>query len=397
MSLKSIGALSNIFNVLTSDLQNGKNAVVAMQFALQGMKAEQVEAAASALGLNAAQTAVALSAVNMEASEIAAKLAMQGYNKEMVISALTTAGFSEEQIIAAVSTDAFAAAEATATVATNTFAASLANVVKGLVAFLTTNPVGWAILAAGAIFGIVKAYDALTVSAEEATEQMNESFSEFEEATSTLESLNKELETTNERIAELEAKDTLTFVEESELQKLRESVELLQIQADLAEKKAIREGKEAAEDTVTAYRKNFKNEISADAIDEYIANSTSTGNNAILFSAESDISALLAGMEQMKKLRDELDKDSTTYEEDYEHFQGIIDDTTDTIWEQVEVLSDYKSKLESIPYDQLSTDQQNALDEINSAIELIYTSLDPAKWNGMVLLIMNNMPMMLRS
>lgn len=383
MSLKSIGALSNIFNVLTSDLQNGKNAVVAMQFALQGMKAEQVEAAASALGLNAAQTAVALSAVNMEASEIAAKLAMQGYNKEMVISALTTAGFSEEQIIAAVSTDAFAAAEATATVATNTFAASLANVVKGLVAFLTTNPVGWAILAAGAIFGIVKAYDALTVSAEEATEQMNESFSEFEEATSTLESLNKELETTNERIAELEAKDTLTFVEESELQKLRESVELLQIQADLAEKKAIREGKEAAEDTVTAYRKNFKNEISADAIDEYIANSTSTGNNAILFSDESDISALLAGMEQMKKLRDELDKDSTTYEEDYEHFQGIIDDTTDTIWEQVEVLSDYKSKLESIPYDQLSTDQQNALDEINSAIELIYTSLDPGKWKEM--------------
>ena len=383
MSLKSIGALSNIFKVLTSDLQNGKNAVIAMQFALQGMKAEQVEAAASALGLNAAQTAVALSAVNMEASEIAAKLAMQGYNKEMIISALTTAGFSEEQIVAAVSTEAFAVAEGTATVATQAFGVALANVVKGLIAFLTTNPVGWAILAAGAIFGAVKAYDALTVSAEEATEQMNESFSEFEEATSTLESLNKELETTNERIAELEAKDTLTFVEESELQKLRESVELLQIQADLAEKKALREGKEAAEDTVTAYRKNYKNEITSDAVDYYISNSTSTGNNAILFSDESDISALLAGIEQMRKLQDELDKSSEYYEEDYQDYQDLIDDTTDSIWEQVEVLSDYRSKLEAIPYDQLTSDQKDALDEINSAIELIYTSLDPGKWKDM--------------
>lgn len=383
MSLKSIGALSNIFNVLTSDLQNGKNAVVAMQFALQGMKAEQVEAAASALGLNAAQTAVALSAVNMEASEIAAKLAMQGYNREMIASALTTAGFSEEQIIAALSTEAFAAAEGTATVATQAFGVALANVVKGLIAFLTTNPVGWAILAAGAIFGMVKAYDAFTVSAEEATEQMNESFSEFEEAISTLDSLNKELETTNERIAELESKDTLTFVEESELEKLRESVELLQIQADLAEKKALREGKEAAEDTVTAYRKNFKNEITSDAVDYYVTNSTSTGNNAILFSDDSDISALLAGIKQMRKLQEELDKSSEYYEEDYQDYQDLIDDTTDSIWEQAEVLSDYKNKLEAIPYDQLSTDQKDVLDEINSAIELIYTSLDPGKWKEM--------------
>ena len=355
MSLKSIGAVSNIFNVLTKDLQNGKNAVIAMQFALKGMKAEQVEAAASALGLNAAQTAVALSAVNMEASEIAVKLAMQGYEKQMIVSALTTAGFSDEQIAAAIRSEAFAVAQGTATTANVGFTASIAAATKGLIAFFATNPVGWAILAAGAIFGLAKAFDWLSKSAERATEQMEESFSEFEEATSQLESLNKELETTNERISELESKDTLTFVEESELQKLRESVELLQIQEDLAEKKALREGKEAAKDTVTAYEKNFKNEISA----------------------------RLAGIEQMRKLRDELDKSEENYADDYEHYQGIIDDATDSIWEQVEVLSDYKSKLEAIPYDQLTEDQKAALKEINDSIELIYTSLDPAKWKDM--------------
>ena len=70
-SLKSIGALSNIFKVLSNDLYDGKNAVVAMQFALRDMSVEQVEAAAKTLGLDAAQKAVALSAVNMEAAEIA--------------------------------------------------------------------------------------------------------------------------------------------------------------------------------------------------------------------------------------------------------------------------------------------------------------------------------------
>ena len=381
MSLKSIGAVSNIFNVLTKDLQNGKNAVIAMQFALKGMKAEQVEAAASALGLNAAQTAVALSAVNMEASEIAVKLAMQGYEKQMIVSALTTAGFSDEQIAAAIRSEAFAVAQGTATTANVGFTASIAAATKGLIAFLTTNPVGWAILAAGAIFGLVKLFDALTLSAEEATEQMEESVSAYEEATSQLKSLNNKLQTTQDRIDELEAKDSLTFVEESELQKLRESVELLQIQADLAEKESVRKAKDAADDTVTAYRKNFKHDISADAVDEYISTSSSTGNNAGLLADESNVSAMLAAIEQFKRLRDELDKDSEYYADDYQHFQGIIDDTTDSLWDQVTVLSTYKSNLEAIPYDELSDEQKQALDEINTAIQLIYQSLDPSKWN----------------
>jgi len=41
----------------------------------------------------------------------------------------------------------------------------------------------------------------------------------------------------------------------------------------------------------------------------------------------------------------------------------------------------YKKNLEAIPYDELPEEGKKALDEINAAIELIYTSLDPAKWN----------------
>lgn len=352
-----------------------------MTMAFDAMSVSSRGATIATYELSASQVAASLSGAGLEASEIAAKLALMGYDKEAVVAALMTTGLTESQAEAAVAGLSFAAAEGTATAATNAFTTSLAMATKGLIAFLTTNPVGWAILAAGAIFGLVKLFDALTLSAEEATEQMEESVSAYEEATSQLKSLNNELQTTQDRIDELEAKDSLTFVEESELQKLRESVELLQIQADLAEKESVRKAKDAADDTVTAYRKNFKHDISADAVDEYISTSSSTGNNDGLLADESNVSAMLAAIEQFKRLRDELDKDSEYYADDYQHFQGIIDDTTDSLWDQVTVLSTYKSNLEAIPYDELSDEQKQALDEINTAIQLIYQSLDPSKWN----------------
>lgn len=345
--------------------------------ALLGMSNEQVIATATSMGLTAAQTATAMAAKGMAAADIAAELATRGFSKATAEAALIQAGFTPEIAASAVAQYSFAAAEGTATVATNSFTASIAAATKGLWTFLTTTPVGWAILAAGAIFLVVKVFDALTESAEEATEKMDESFSEFEEARSKVDSLNDQLQSTSDRIDELNAKDSLTFVEQSELDKLKESAELLQIQADLAEKKRIREAKEAAEDTVNAYRKNFKHEISQSAIDDYISTSSSTG----LFSDDSDIAAMLAGIEQMKKLRDELDKDDDWYEDDYEHFQGVIDDATDSIWEQIDVLSKYKSNLEAIPYDELTAEQKSALKEIDATIELVYKSLDPAKWN----------------
>lgn len=253
---------------------------------------------------------------------------------------------------------------------------------KALTASATTAQlaVGGVFAAFAAITLVVKLYDALTVSAEEATEQMEKSFSEFEDAANKAENLSDELENVRDRISELEAQDSLTFVEESELQKLRESVELLQIQADLAEKERIREAKEAAADTVTAYRKNFKYDITSDAVQGYIDSSSSTGNNAILFSDESNISAMLAGIEQMKRLRDELDKSGENYQEDYQHFQGIIDDATGSLENQIKVLSTYKANLEAIPYNELTDEQKAALDEVNEAIALVYSSLDPAKW-----------------
>lgn len=259
--------MSSALKLMTTSAAETEVTLGRVTNALLGMSNEQVIATATSMGLTAAQTATAMAAKSMAAADIAAELATRGFSKATAEAALIQAGFTPEIAASAVAQYSFAAAEGTATVATNSFTASIAAATKGLWTFLTTTPVGWAILAAGAIFSVVKVFDALTESAEEATEKMDESFSEFEEARSKVDSLNDQLQSTSDRIDELNAKDSLTFVEQSELDKLKESVELLQIQADLAEKERIREAKEAAEDTVNAYRKNFKHEISQSAID----------------------------------------------------------------------------------------------------------------------------------
>jgi len=248
LSLKSIGALTNIFSFDLRDIQNGKNAVVAMQFALKGLSAEQVVAAASTLSLDASQTAVALSATKMSTAEVAVTLAMQGYDAATIKSALSTAEFDVAEISAAMSSEAFAAAQGTATVATNTFTASIVNAAKGLATFLTTNPVGWAILATTAIFTLTKVVDALTESFDEALEKSQASQQAYEEQKSKVESLKSELETTGQKIDELNSKGSLTLVEQEELSKLESTNTLLEKQLQIEERIAQYRGAEAAQD-----------------------------------------------------------------------------------------------------------------------------------------------------
>lgn len=309
-----------------------------------------------------------------------AVLSMFELNEIQAERIFTMIGLQEEELKTAVATVTAGNAAKGAAGGFAAFTASVKSAATGLITFLTTNPVGWAILAAGAIFGAVKAYDALSVSAEEAAEKMEESFSEFETAQQKVDSLNSELEATKDRIDELETKGGLTFVEKQELEKLRESVHLLKIQADLAERVAAREGAEAADNAVESYRKNYKHEISASETDKYQAQAVSSGNNLSLFSDNSNISAMIAGIRQFSKLRDE-----STDQEDWLEYNEAIQEASDSIWEQATILADYQSKLESIPESYRSEEQQEILNEIASAIEYIYQELDHATWKQMKL------------
>lgn len=252
---------------------------------------------------------------------------------------------------------------------------------SGLWGVMSAHPI--ALVTAGVV-AAVGAWNLYQSTVKSANEKMAESFSAYEQAQSEVENVNNELLTTQSRIDELNAKQSLTFVEQSELEKLQEANEKLQLQLDLREKEEQRAARQASEDTVSAYEKTYgKYDTSESKTREYINNAELTGNNAILLSDENNISAMIAGIRQMQKLRQ--DALNSNNGEEVERYDEIINDATDSVWEQVTALEEYKSKLEAVKEagGSLNTEEQNTLSDIESTIEYVYKQLEPEKWNQM--------------
>lgn len=247
---------------------------------------------------------------------------------------------------------------------------------SGLFTLVSAHPIIAAVAAVGAL---AVAYDKLHVSAKEANENMQNSMGEYDKSNSDLENLNQQLDETKSSIAELNAKGSLSFVEESELEKLKKASSELQIQADLKEKETERKAKDAAEKTVDAYHKNFKHEISEKATKQDYEN----GSAFTSFNDASDISMMLAGIQQYDESRKKAIIRGDV--EEAQSYADTISDATKSVWEQVDSLSEYKNNLESLPYDQLTQEQKDTLDTIDDAIEHVYQTLDPEKWKSMKL------------
>lgn len=125
--------------------------------------------------------------------------------------------------------------------------------VKAITAFLLTNPVGWVILAVGAIAGGIAAWNKWGNTTENLQEKLEDLKSEISDMGSELEELNSELKTTQDRMEELLSKDSLSFVEEEELKNLQLQNELLEKKIKLQEmllKNKIKEANKAAEDVI---------------------------------------------------------------------------------------------------------------------------------------------------
>lgn len=288
-----------------------------------------------------------------------------------------TSGIAD--IIKQITKTAFPQLASTITAAANAFISAgggITGAMSGILAVISAHPIIAAVAAVGAL---AVAYDKLHVSAKEANENMQNSMGEYDKSNSDLENLNQQLDETKSSIAELNAKGSLSFVEESELEKLKKASSELQIQADLKEKETERKAKDAAEKTVDAYHKNFKHEISEKATKQDYEN----GSAFTSFNDASDISMMLAGIQQYDESRKKAIIRGDV--EEAQSYADTISDATKSVWEQVDSLSEYKSNLESLPYDQLTQEQKDTLDTIDDAIEHVYQTLDPAKWKSMKL------------
>lgn len=101
--------------------------------------------------------------------------------------------------------------------------AGIVTATKSMLKWLVTNPIGWAILGGTAIFGLVKAYDALTDSTEEVKERTenllesyNSAISEANSNAKTIESLADRYETLSKGVNNLGENVSLTSDEYSE-------------------------------------------------------------------------------------------------------------------------------------------------------------------------------------
>ena len=126
----------------------------------------------------------------------------------------------------------------------NVFALSLKTVGIAFKALMAT-PLGWILAIVAAIALIVTIVDAATTSTKELREKLSDLKSEISDIKSEIESLNDELETTQERMAELLAKDSLTFTEQEELENLQKQNDLLEREIYLLEQREKRLQKEA--------------------------------------------------------------------------------------------------------------------------------------------------------
>lgn len=256
-------------------------------------------------GLTAEQIAAAVAASNLTASNLAQLLATTSLTKAEQIEILVRKGLSEADAEAMVAMVAHTAATTGATVATNVLTAALqsfgtalkaaspfilvgglmllsntfsdvegnvGNTSKLIVAailligtitvfaikmantaiwsFMSSNPLGWILLAITAVVVAIKAIveaiisfaNASTAAREKAVEAAKETKEAWEDAKEALDDVNEELETARDRFEELQElsdKGTITLVEQEELDKLRETIALLE------SKKAVLESQEA--------------------------------------------------------------------------------------------------------------------------------------------------------
>lgn len=126
-------------------------------------------------------------------------------------------------------------------------------------------------VAAVAIYAIVKVISAIIVTEEEAKEKIQEATDAYEEQKSALESLNDELKTAKERIEELNGQDTLTIVEQEELEKLKQQEASLERQVQLQEQLTKAAQKTQATEIEENYSKSNKSLVGGPDLRQYMS------------------------------------------------------------------------------------------------------------------------------
>lgn len=213
LSTKNLNAAQQEQVLLAAGIISSENSITAsaisQALAKTQLSATEKEALLTKLGLIDATTGEAIANATC--------------TKEELLKVLATKGIIGADADAIVSSIGLTSANSAQAISFDLLTASIWANIKALGKWLITNPVGWAILGGTAIFGLVKAYDALTDSVEEVKERTenllesyNSAISEANSNAKTIESLADRYETLSKGVNNLGENVSLTSDEYSE-------------------------------------------------------------------------------------------------------------------------------------------------------------------------------------
>ena len=279
-----------------------------------------------------------------------------------------------------------------------------ATAIKGLWTVISAHPILATVAAVGTL---IYAFSELHTSAEEANTEMENAFTVYDDAKQKVADINTELQNAQTELDKLSAKDSLTFVEQQQLEDLREAVELLGIQADLAEREEKAAAKDAAQSAVEAFNKNFVSEGGLGGIfggtfeelnDENVQAlyDEAAYRGFIGYSGDGNLVAAFAeyrlalekknaAYEEVKDIlktnKEELTDEQQWQINEYESYSESVDILNRALFDKIGLLSTYSDKLHSLSdIDELTYEQGETLKAIDDMIAYMYGTLDPAKW-----------------
>lgn len=261
---------------------------------------------------------------------------------------------------------------------------------KAMWTWLTTTPTGWitaSVAAIGALtFGLVKLYDAIDVTLDEQREKLQETKDAYEGIKNELQELETELQNTKATIQVFEDAPNLSWVEQEELNRLREVTKELELQKQLKQEETLK----AAEDLYRENENTFNTEFSGSYGQEFrvseLIQRLSAGEISLgtldLKGNITDMTAALQYLEETRKTLTDTDEIA-----DYDSYIKVISENMSKYIKKngadhLASLSEYKQNLLEIAgMRELTEDEQAFYDYLTSMQKAIYEFYSPATWN----------------
>jgi len=209
-----------------------------------------------------------------------------------------------------------------------------------------------------------------------AKEAMADAKNNFESVKSELEGINSELETNKSRINELNGLPSLTYVEQGELDKLKEATKELERQRDIKDI----ELKRAAEDLSESNQKAFNKEYGDNNFSLKDVNELAESETPVMTIAQGGLEDLAAAIIKVRKAQE--DAKNAGDNEWLGNMVAAESEYRKQLEDNLSTLQGYRDNLNSIMnYRSLTEDEKSFYDNLEQGMRLIYQFTDPSAWN----------------